>query len=88
MNFDDACHSADLYGSQWHGSLDVSLYPRTGNIMEIRPHPSLDESPLMISARKSATLKRSICCFVTAQKALHHVAEYMKDERKDEGCIY
>lgn len=69
MNLDDACHSADLYGSQWHGSLDVSLYPSTRKILEIRPHPSLDESPLMISAKKSMTLKRSISRFVTVQQA-------------------
>lgn len=72
----------------WLSGYGFSLYPSTGKIMEICPHPSLDESHLMISSEKSATLKRSISRFVTVQQALRHVAEYTKDGRKDRGCIY
>lgn len=54
---DDVCHSADLCGFQWQGCLDggSSLHRSPEIIMEICPHPSLDESPLIIFSEKSMT---------------------------------
>lgn len=40
----------------WLSGCGPSLYPSTGNIMEICPHPLLDESPLIISSKNSTIL--------------------------------